>query len=102
MDTMDTTPIDEIEELTFMEELENTKPGSEFAVFICTWLGLIIGIILNINMEGFSIGEYYNEGKIIIFTLCIIISCRIGFIVKQFIDQIQLDIDNILSEVKIP
>ncbi len=83
----------EPKELTFMEDfVANAEPGSEFAVFICTWLGLIIGTILSTNIEGFS------KEKIIIFTLCVIIGCCIGFIVKKMIDKSQLAPDNIFDE----
>ena len=56
--------------LIFVEDFANFEPGSDFAVFILTWSGIIIGIMFSISMEGFLMGGY-NVGKIITIVLCI-------------------------------
>nr|QBK89023.1 MAG: hypothetical protein LCMiAC02_01160 [Mimivirus LCMiAC02] len=84
-------------ELTFVEDFENTKPGSNFAVFIFTWLGIIVGIMFSTNIKGFLMGGY-NVGKIITIVPYGVIGFYLGTLTKRMIDKSLFVPDNVLNE----
>lgn len=76
------------EELSFTEDFANIEAGSDFAIFVFTYIGILVGLIFSIEIDGFLIGGY-NVGKIIIFVIWCIIGFKVGTKIKQLIDESQ-------------
>ncbi len=95
------TPTEPEKELTLIEDfIANAELGSDFAIFIFTYIGIIVGIMFSTSIDGFLIGEY-NVGKIITGIIYSTIGFCFGIIVKRIIDHSQLELDNIFDEIVI-
>ncbi len=73
------------EELSFTEAYSRISPQSDYAIFVFTYIGIIIGIMFSTIIDPLLMGGY-NVGRIL---SCIVfgeIGFRFGRLVKQAID----------------
>jgi len=73
-------------ELSFTEELSMISPKSDFAIFIFTFIGIVIGVVFGTRMGPLLIGGY-DVGGILICLVCSIIGFRCGMLAKLFLDN---------------
>jgi len=68
------------------EEFANYEPGSGFAVVIFTYIGIVFGLLISTEINGFLIGRY-NVGKCIVWLIVTITGFKFGKFIKYLIDK---------------